>query len=73
MTTDLQFPREVYAGEAVDQAVKTWASFAEFALSETDDHWIVRVTPKHEDHARRIIGEFGNYVLGLTIDRGGAR
>ncbi len=70
--TELRFSREVYAGEAVDQAVKTWSSYADFSLSETDDHWVVRVTPKHAAHARRIIGEFGNYVLGLTVDRGGA-
>lgn len=69
--TELRFPREVYAGEAVDEAVKTWSRFADFELRETEDHWIVNVTPKHEQAARRIIGEFGNYVLGLTVDRGG--
>ena len=70
--TELRFPREVYAGEAIDEAVKTWSQFAEFELSETEDHWVVKVTPKHEAASRQIIGEFGNYVLGLTVDRGGA-
>ena len=70
--TELRFPREVYAGEAVDEAVKTWSRFADFELSETEDHWVVRVTPKHESAARQIVGEFGNFVLGLTVDRGGA-
>jgi hypothetical protein len=70
--TELRFPREVYSGEAVDEAVKTWSRFAEFSLRETEDHWVVEVTPKHEAAARQIIGEFGNYVLGLTVDRGGA-
>ncbi|MCA9681467.1 MAG: HxsD-like protein [Myxococcales bacterium] len=69
---ELRFSREVYAGEAVDQAVKTWSRFADFELSQTDEHWIVKLTPKHADAARQIIGEFGNYVLGLTVDRGGA-
>jgi hypothetical protein len=69
--TELRFPREVYAGEAVDEAIKTWSRFAEFELAETPEHWIVKVTPKHEDAARQIIGEFGNFVLGLTVDRGG--
>jgi hypothetical protein len=69
---ELRFPREVYSGEAVDEAVKTWQRFADFELSETDDHWVVKVTPKHEAAAAQIIGEFGNYVLGLTVDRGGA-
>jgi hypothetical protein len=68
---ELRFHREIYAGEAIDQAVKTWAAFAEFELSESDQHWIVKLTPKHEAAATRIIGEFGNYVLGLTVDRGG--
>jgi hypothetical protein len=70
--TELRFCREVYAGEAVDEAVKTWSRFADFALSETDEHWVVQVTPKHEAAARQIIGEFGNFVLGLTVDRGSA-
>jgi hypothetical protein len=69
--TELRFHREIYAGEAIDEAVKTWSSFAEFELSESDQHWIVKLTPKHPDAAARIIGEFGNYVLGLTVDRGG--
>ena len=69
--TELRFHREVYVGEAVDEAVKTWARFADFELSETDDHWVVKVTPKHESASRQIVGEFANYVLGLTVDRGG--
>lgn len=71
---ELQFSREVYAGEAIDQAVKTWSRFADFALRETDEHWIVALAPKpeYEAHRRRILGEFANAVLGLTIDRGGA-
>jgi hypothetical protein len=69
--TELRFPRAVYAGEAVDEAIKTWSRFAEFELAESPEHWIVKVTPKHEDAARQIVGEFGNFVLGLTVDRGG--
>ena len=71
--TELRFSREVYAGEAVDEAVKTWSRFAEFELVQTDEHWVVKVTPKHQDAARQIIGEFGNFVLGLTVDRGGVK
>ena len=69
--TELRFSREVYAGEAVDEAVKTWSRFADFELEQTDEHSVVKVTPKHEAAARQIIGEFGNFVLGLTVDRGG--
>lgn len=71
--TELRFPREVYAGEAIDEAVKTWGRFADFELEQTDEHWVVKVTPKHEAAARQIIGEFGNFVLGLTVDRGGVK
>lgn len=71
--TELRFHRSVYVGEAVDEATKTFANFADFELSEGDDHWVVAVTPKpeYEGAARRIIGEFANFVLGLTVDRGG--
>ena len=65
--TELRFHRDIYSGEAV----KTWSNFAEFTLRESDEHWIVDITPKHEAAATRIIGEFRNYVLGLTVDRGG--
>ena len=71
--TELRFPREVYAGEAIDEAIKTWSRFAEFECSESDEHWIVKLTAKHEGAARQIVGEFANYVLGLTVDRGGVR
>jgi hypothetical protein len=72
--TTLHFSREVYSGEAIDQAVKTWSRFADFGLRETADEWIVvlETRPEYEAHARRIVGEFGNAVLGMTIDRGGA-
>ncbi|NVB36982.1 hypothetical protein G6O69_04015 [Pseudenhygromyxa sp. WMMC2535] len=71
MSRALRFPRTVYVGEAVDEAVKTWSRFAEFELAETDDHWVVTISPKHAEAARQIIGEFANTVLGLTVDRGG--
>jgi len=71
--TELRFDRGVYVGEAIDEAVKTWSRFAEFELSETEANWVVKVTPKHEAAAPQILGEFGNYVLGLTVDRGGVK
>ncbi len=69
--TELRFVRSVYVGEAIDEAVKTWSNFADFELTETEGDWVVKVTPKHASAARQIVGEFGNYVLGLTVDRGG--
>ena len=72
-STEIRFAREVYSGEAIDEAVKTFANFASFELSEDAeaDAWIVRVTPNNPAVARQLIGEFGNYALGLTIQRGG--
>lgn len=70
--SELRFHRTLYAGEAIDEAVKVWSRFADFELSEGDEHWIVAVTPKHAGASRQIVGEFANYVLGLTVDRGGA-
>ncbi len=73
MTVELQFSRQVYAGEAVDEAVKAFSKFAKFDLSETDDHWVISVEigPELEAHSKRILGEFGNTALGLTVQRGG--
>jgi len=70
---ELRFPRDLYAGEAIDEAVKRFDRFATFALSNTESEWVVAMTPHREEHTRRIVGEFGNFVLGKTIDRGGAR
>jgi hypothetical protein len=62
----------LYAGEAVDEAVKAFARFADFELSDDADAWIVGISPKSEKHAARIVGEFSNFALGKTIERGRA-
>lgn len=71
--TELRFDRQLYSGEAVDQAVKAFAGFAAFELEQTDAHWVVRVTPRDPKLARRLLGELGNHALGLTVQRGGAK
>lgn len=70
---ELRFHREVYRGEAVGESVKLFDRFADFELSEEDEHWVVRLTAKDPARERRIAGEFGNYALGLTIRRMGTR
>ena len=70
--TELRFHRDVYAGEAVDEAVKMFASFGEFELSEQGDYWVVAITAKRPDAERKLAGELGNYALGLSADRRGA-
>lgn len=70
---ELRFSRGLYHGEAVDQAVKAFARFATFDLEQTEDHWVVRITPNDPKLARRLQGELGNHALGLTVQRGGAK
>ena len=67
---ELRFDRTLYLGEAVDEAVKAFDRFASFELSDDENDWIVRVKPHSEKHESRIIGEFQNFALGKTIERG---
>ncbi len=68
----LRFHKQVYAGEAVDEAVKAFANFAAFELKSEDDAWVVELTSNNPAMADRLRNEFCNYALGLTIQRGGA-
>ena len=69
---ELRFARELYAGEAVDEACKRFARFATFDLRQEPDHWVVVVTPKRPAQARALVGRLQNFALGLTVQRGGA-
>jgi hypothetical protein len=68
----LRLHREIYAGEAVDAAMKAFAPHAELAGREEPSHWIVEIVAKNPRLERRIAGELGNWALGLTVRRGGA-
>ncbi len=70
--TTLRFHRSIYAGTAVDEAVKGFATFAEFELVEEPEHWVVKLTASDAARERRIAGELGNWALGLSVQRGGA-
>ncbi len=78
--TLLRFHRTVYSGKALDEAVKRFAAFAAFELSEEPDHWVVQLTGLgpptqvgvgRDDAARerQVAGELGNYALGLTVQK----
>ena len=71
--TELKFHRQVYAGEAVDEAVKVFAKFGDFELSEQADHWVVSVTANSAERERALVGELGNYALGLSAERQGRK
>lgn len=67
---ELRFHRELYPGEAVDAAMKTFESWAELSREQTESHWVVRVEGRSAAAERRIAGELANFALGLTV-RGG--
>ncbi|MCA9650463.1 MAG: hypothetical protein H6712_12855 [Myxococcales bacterium] len=67
---ELRFHRELYPGEAVDSALRTFEGWAELRREQTPTHWIVRVTARSAAAERKIAGELANFALGLTVRRG---
>lgn len=65
--TKLAFHKSLYAGKAVDEAVKVFSTYGTFELSETEAAWVVQLTVTDERRERRIARELGNYALGLTV------
>jgi hypothetical protein len=63
---ELRFHRELYAGNAIDEALKTFARFAKFEQAEEPTHWIVRLTTGDPDRERRITIKSGG-VTGATV------
>jgi hypothetical protein len=63
---ELRFHREIYAGTAVDAALKVYARYGRFERAEEPTHWVVRVTTKDPVRERRVARELANYALGLT-------
>ncbi|MBL4684383.1 MAG: hypothetical protein JKY37_07320 [Nannocystaceae bacterium] len=70
---ELRLPQALYAGEAVDEALKRFDAFATFERRTEAEHWVVTVQPNHPGAARlrQLCGELQNFALGLTIRRGG--
>ncbi len=64
---ELRFHRELYRGEAVDQAAKTLGPYATLELVEEPTHWVVRVTGSSPAREKRVARELGNHALGLTV------
>ena len=67
----LRFHKTLYAGEAVDAAMQRFERFASFETDDDADYWIVRVSAHASRHQGPVEREFGNFALGLTIERGG--
>ncbi len=70
---ELRFHKDVYAGEAVDAAIATFARFAALEAIDGTTHWLVRVTGKTPARERSVAGELANHALGATAARRGAR
>ncbi len=64
--TLLRLHRDLYRGEAVDEALKVFEPHGTFVRKEEPSHWVVEVTARSPERERRIAGELGNYALGLT-------
>ena len=69
---DLRFHRDLYAGPAIDEAVKVFARFGEFHLTEAPDAWCLRMRALRPAQTKKLAHELANYALGLTVQRGGA-
>ena len=63
----LRFHRDLYAGVAVDEAVKAYARFAQFELEEAPGEWVVKITARTPEREKKVALELGNMALGLTV------
>ena len=77
---ELRLHRDLYRGEAVDQAMKTYGAFAVIEVSagapaptgeasdaRDADYVRVRVTAASPARERKVAGEVANCALGLTV------
>ncbi len=65
--TELRLHRSLYASAAVEQAVATFAAHGTLERADDATHFVVKVTSKSDERARRIAHELGNWALGLTV------
>jgi len=65
--TRLAFHKSLYAGTAVDEAVKVFAGHGTFELTEAPEAWVVQVTNADAAVEQRVCLELKNYALGLTV------
>ncbi|MBK9001453.1 MAG: hypothetical protein IPM35_37510 [Myxococcales bacterium] len=68
---ELRFQRDLYSGDAVDQALKVYAEHARAELEETPDAYVVRLHALGGASEGLVADELANYALGATIERRG--
>lgn len=67
----LRFDRGLYLEDSVREGAAAFAEYATIEVGEDDAGWTLQVQVEDEDTRRELLGELGNYVLGLTIQGGG--
>ena len=65
--TELRLHREIYARGPVDEAAKTFESYATITVGESDSHWLIGISAKTPARERQIQNELANFALGLTV------
>lgn len=69
---ELRFHRDLYPGEAVDAAIRTFEPWAQVEREALPSHWVVRISARSAAAERRVAGELANFALGLTVRDGRA-
>ena len=64
----LRFHRSLYSPSALDRAIELFAEHAEFERRDQDPYIEVDIRPKDAGSAELLAGEFGNYVLALSVE-----
>lgn len=68
--TELSFARDLYQQAALDDAVATYARFAEIQLLAEEARFVVRVTSTSPEREARVLLELANHALGRTVEHG---
>lgn len=66
--TPLRFHLGLYAADAVDEAIRSYAAYADIESLTEDDYRVVQVSTGDLARERLICKELANAALGLTIE-----
>jgi len=69
---ELRFHRDLYPGESVDAACRTFEPWARIEQEASPSCWVVRISARSPAAERRVAGELANFALGLTVRDGRA-
>ena len=66
--TQLRFHHDVYSTVALDEAIEVFKDHGELTRSEKLPYYEVEVSAPEGTDEAELAGEFGNYVLALTVE-----